>query len=182
MSGWKLHPEFNTYFITSSITEWSKIFVDETYFSVIANNLSYCKEHKDLILHAYVIMLDHIHLIATTSKSYQMAEIMRDFKSYTSKEIRKQLLKEKREGILSTFSQAAEIENRGNEFKIWQDGYHPIAIKSRNFFREKLNYIHQNPVKKGFVLRPEYWNYSSARAYQEHDESKSLIEIEILNC
>lgn len=134
MSGWKLHPEFKTYFITSSVTQWSKIFVDETYFSIIADNLSYCIEHKNFILHAYVIMLDHFHLIATSPKSYQMAETMRDFKSFTSKEIRKQLLRDKREGILSIFSETAEIEDKGNDFKVWQDGYHPIAIKSKIFY------------------------------------------------
>jgi hypothetical protein len=60
--------------------------------------------------------------------------------------------------------------------KIWQEGYHPVAIKSKTFFNEKLDYIHYNPVKKGFVEKPEHWKYSSARNYLLGDDSLIVID------
>lgn len=61
------------------------------------------------------------------------------------------------------------------ENKIWQEGYHPEAIKSTPFFAQKLDYIHDNPVKKGFVVQPEHWKYSSARNYLLGDDRLIVI-------
>ena len=63
--------------------------------------------------------------------------------------------------------------------KIWQEGYHPVAIKNGRLFEQKLDYIHFNPVEKGFVEKPEHWKYSSARNYLLGDDSLlSIDEIE----
>jgi putative transposase len=45
--------------------------------------------------------------------------------------------------------------------KIWQDEYHPVAITSEKWFRHKMEYMHNNPVQKGFVERSEDWKYGS---------------------
>ena len=60
---------------------------------------------------------------------------------------------------------------------VWQDGFHPIAIETVKFFQQKLNYLQENPVRKGFVEKPEHRMYSSARNYILDDHS--LIQIEI---
>ena len=60
--------------------------------------------------------------------------------------------------------------------KIWQEGYHPIAIKSQEVFNQKLEYIHYNPVKKGFVEKPEDWKYSSAGNYILGDDSLIALD------
>jgi REP element-mobilizing transposase RayT len=67
------------------------------------------------------------------------------------------------------------LKERG-QHRVWQAGYHPAAIVSRAFFDQKLEYIHYNPVKKGFVEKPEDWKYSSARSYLLEDDR--LIEID----
>lgn len=81
-----------------------------------------------------------------------------------------------RNELLKTFHEAALDEGRGNRYKVWQEGYHPIAIDTDDFFQQKLDYLHENPVRKGFVEKPEYWRYSSARNYLFDDHSILPVE------
>jgi len=78
---------------------------------------------------------------------------------------------------LKYFSTVAKRVERGSDFKIWQAGSHPEAITSQEFFIQKLNYIHDNPVRKGFVQEPEHWVYSSARNYILDDHSILKVDI-----
>ena len=55
--------------------------------------------------------------------------------------------------------------------KIWKDDYHPVALLSEKWFNEKMDYLHYNPVRKGFVEKPEHWKYSSAGNWILDDES-----------
>ena len=52
-----------------------------------------------------------------------------------------------------------------NAHQVWEEGSHPQMIESDEVMRQKLDYIHQNPVKRGYVDLPEHWRYSSARDY-----------------
>ena len=78
--------------------------------------------------------------------------------------------------MLSFFREAAESDGRGNEYKVWQDGYHPIVLETEKFFCQKLDYMHKNPVRKGYVEWPEHWLYSSARNYVIGDHSVMRVE------
>lgn len=163
MSAWKIHSDVEIYFVTSSIVNWIPVFVDKPFFSIITNSLKYCIDNKDLHIHGYVIMPDHIHLLVNGKGN--LSDIMRDFKTYTSVQI-STLLKDKGyQHLLNTFQQAAMDSKKSDRFKIWQEEFHPIAIYSEKFYNQKLNYIHQNPVKKGYVTEPKHWYYSSARNY-----------------
>jgi REP element-mobilizing transposase RayT len=81
--------------------------------------------------------------------------------------------------LLHYFAKAAKNDGKGSDFKIWQEGSHPEAIESGEFFDQKLNYLHENPVRKGYVTRPEDWVYSSARNYYLNDHS--IIRIDLLD-
>ncbi len=109
----------------------------------------------------YVIMLNHVHYIISCKDGYNVSEICRDFKRYTATEITKLLEMDNKCLFLTIFRSAGE--RQGTRIKIWQDDYHPIAIISGKWFRKKMEYIHNNPIRKGFVNRPEDWKYSSAR-------------------
>lgn len=61
--------------------------------------------------------------------------------------------------------------------KIWQDGYHPIDLGTNFLLEQKLEYIHNNPVKQEIVLLPEHYLYSSARDYCGE---KGLVNIKVL--
>ncbi len=52
-----------------------------------------------------------------------------------------------------------------SEHQFWQEGFHPQMIYSEEVFRQKVEYIHFNPVRRGLVREPEHWRYSSAASY-----------------
>jgi REP element-mobilizing transposase RayT len=178
MSRWKILPDIEHYFITSTIVDWEYVFTSEPYFDVIIHSLEYCMKNKGLHLHGYVIMPNHVHYIVSANLGNNISDIFRDFNTHTSREITRLLKSERRHGSLSEFSDSAQFDDRGNVYKVWQDGFHPIAIESEKFFLEKLQYIHENPVRKGYVEIPEHWKYSSARNYLLDDHS--IIRVECL--
>jgi REP element-mobilizing transposase RayT len=163
MNAWKVCENIDTYFITSSMVNWTSIFNGRDFFSIMIDSLNYCKKYKELMIYGYVIMPDHIHLLASSNAN--ISDIMRDFKSYTSHQITELLCEKEYHYSLQIFKQAAAKYPKSDNFKVWQEGFHPIGIYSEKFFNQKLNYIHQNPVKKGFVTKPEHWYHSSARNY-----------------
>ena len=63
-----------------------------------------------------------------------------------------------------------------SDYQLWEEGSHPQLIESEAVMRQKLEYIHSNPVKRGYVDRPEHWRYSSARNYLGLD---GLIEVDM---
>ena len=52
-----------------------------------------------------------------------------------------------------------------SDFQVWEEGFHPKQLFNDEMLIQKLEYMHFNPVKAGFVDRPEHWRYSSARNY-----------------
>ena len=141
------------YFTTHTIVQWLHVF-------------------------GYVIMLNHFHLIAQTEIGVRFQDVMRDMKKYTSKAIAKELEKDIRKLLLCVLKMAAEEEKGKRNYKIWQNDYHPKILYTDKVCRQKLAYMHHNPVRKGFVSNAEEWLYSSARNYLLDDNS--IIEIEKL--
>lgn len=65
-----------------------------------------------------------------------------------------------------------------SHYQLWQEGYHPLEITTHEMFIQKMEYIHNNPVKRGFVTRPEHWVYSSAADILTG--AKGIIELDPL--
>jgi len=178
MSPWKVIPDVNLYFVTTTIVRWQPVFTPPAYRDILIDGLKHCIANKGLHLHGYVIMLTHAHYILSTNHGICLSGVMRDFNTHTSREITDLLMREKRNSMLRVFHKAAVEDRRGNNFKVWQTGFHPIYIVSDRFYWEKLDYIHYNPVRAGLVAQPEQWIYSSARNYILGDNT--IIEIEFL--
>ncbi len=178
MSRWKIISGVNLFFITTTIVEWRSVFVAIPLFETIMESLKFCLANKELHLHGYVIMPNHAHYIVSSDPPEKLSDIMRDFNRFTSQCITDVLEEMHRDELLEIFHKAAMDEGRGNRYKVWQEGFHPIAIDTGAFFQQKLDYLHENPVRKGFVEKPEYWCYSSARNYLFDDHS--IIPVECL--
>jgi len=158
-SRYKIVESDGVYFITSTIVEWIPIFTNEDIFQIIADSLNYCIKEKELNIYSYVIMPNHLHLIASAK---DFSESMKSFKRYTAKEIIQYFKKSKYEWVLNQlhfFKKRNKIES---EYQVWQEGFHPQLISSYKMLEQKIHYIHNNPVKKGFVNEPKCWKYSSA--------------------
>jgi putative transposase len=150
------------YFVTSTVVEWIPVFTSALYSSAITDSLRFCREKKGLLLHAYVIMDAHIHMIITAP---DITDFMRDFKSFTGKKIVDLLEAENKSWLLKRlefFKKEYKIESL---HQIWQEGFHPQMISSEEMLQQKAEYLHHNPVRRGLVSLPEHWVYSSASNY-----------------
>ena len=160
---------------------WIPVFQDDAYFRIIIDSLKHCIKHKGLCLHGYVIMPTHLHLVTSNDLSTTLSNIMRDFKHFTSSEIVRALINDRKSYWLSLFSQAAQKRSTYQKYKVWQDEYHPVGLKSEKWFVQKLQYVHHNPVRKGFVDHPEDWKYSSTRNWLK-DDNKIIGITKLDNC
>lgn len=168
------------YFLTLSVASWVDVFSRKNHRDAIIDSLKYCQQHKGLVIFAYVVMTNHIHLIANANEPFLLKDAIRDLKKFTAKKILEQIREEpesRREWMLPVFMLNAANSKKHSEYKFWQEGNHAIELYSERFVWDKINYIHNNPVKSGFVLKPEDWLYSSARNYYGLD---NLLQIECL--
>lgn len=175
MRRYKIYSDTTFYFSTCIITQWQCVFKEEKYFQIIIDSLKYCVENKGLYLLGFVIMLNHLHLLTSNKENTNLSNIMRDFKHYTSIKIAEALIEDNEKLFLYIFKKAVEGRSKKINYKVWQDEFHPEAIYTEKWFYQKLEYIHNNPVRKGYVTKPEDWKYSSARNWLLEDDS--LIQL-----
>jgi len=141
-----------TYYLTLTIQRWYYLFYRYNCWQILSESLRYCQENKGLELNGYVFMLNHIHLIAT---SPDMAGFLRDFKRFTSGKF-KSNLETTEPSVLKLF-----VNNDG-KYRFWMDTNAPKKIENPDFYLQKLNYTHENPLRTGTVAHPEHWIWSSA--------------------
>lgn len=140
------------------------------YCLILIDSLNYLiKEHKSKLF-AYAVMPSYVHMILYLPEGQSLVDYMRDFKKYTSVEIRKLAERENRTALLKILERNA-TESKNQRYKLWMDGYDELIITNAKTLRMKIKYIHFNPVKAGLVERPEDWEFSSARNYLLDDHS-----------
>lgn len=167
---YKAHNPEGFYFITNTIVGWVDLFTRPQYKDIIIKSLKFCIENKGLVVHAYVIMTNHIHLIVSTKEGVLLSNVMRDFKTHTSKKLIeeiKNINESRREWLLNKFAFEARRQVRGKDYKLWQDGFHPIELLSAEMVAQKLEYLHNNPVVERVVDEDVHYIYSSARQYAD---------------
>ena len=171
------------YFVSFSVVNWVAVFTRKTHFKVITDSLSYCRNHKGMLLFAYCIMPNHVHLLFQ-DKNENPGGLLRDFKGFTSKKmianIKEYPKESRREWMLEMFKKAGEKNSNVKEYQFWQQNNQPIELWSTPVIKQKFDYIHKNPVKAGLVMEPWEWKYSSARNYAELDAVIPVDEIGFL--
>ena len=167
-----------SYYITLTVEAWIDVFTRKNHIEALVSSLKYCQKEKGLVIFAYCIMSNHIHMLVNTNEPFLLKDTIRDFKKFTSKKIISQIISElesRREWMLNQFSLAADISEKHKNYKFWQTGNHAIEVYTHNFVWDKINYIHNNPVRYGYVKEDFQWIYSSATNYQEME---SVLEVE----
>ena len=169
--------ENETHFLTITIIEWIDIFTKPQYSQIIINSLKYCQKNKGLLLSEFVIMTNHLHLIARAKEKYKLSQIISDFKKHTTREILKELEKDNRKYILNLIENSFS-KKKDYQDQIWQRENYPEPIINEKFLNEKIKYIYNNPLKKEYVAKQEEWVYSSARNRILNDNS--IIQLDNL--
>jgi len=157
----------NPYFITSSIVNWVEIFTSDKYFRILIDAIKYNRDKRNLEISAYVLMKNHFHLICRSDK---LANAVSSIKSYSAKKIIQQLKEDNRFNILKLFEQNKLPSKKDRQYQIWQEGFHPQELTNEKIYRQKLNYIHNNPITAGYVDDILKWEYCSAVDYYEEKE------------
>jgi putative transposase len=110
------------HFITFAVVNWIDAFSRPLYKDIIVESLKFCQKEKGLKLHAWVIMSNHVHLIASAEPAIMLADVIRDLKKYTSKmieqAIRKNTFESRREWMLWMFERAGKRNPNNKNFLV----------------------------------------------------------------
>lgn len=137
------------------------------------------------MIHAYVIMSNHIHLIAHAEEkaNHGLSGILGDFKGYTAKEIIKAIQtgpESRSEWLLDMFRQYGTSNINNREFQVWVQDNYPTALWSPAVIQQKVNYTHNNPIRAGLVAEASHYLYSSASNYMSNNE-RGLLKVDLLD-
>ena len=180
-SKYKVGDHSTPHFVTFTVVGWVDVFSRETYKEIFINSLKFCIQNKGLLLHAWVIMTNHVHLIIS-SVSNKIDALVRDIKKFTSKQILVAIMdssiESRKEWMANMFAYAGRNNSSNKEFQFWKQYYHPVELSTDFRLHQRLNYLHNNPVKSGLVWEPWHYKYSSATDY--YTGQKGLIELQML--
>lgn len=174
---YKFHNPHGAYFVSFAVVEWTDVFTRNEYKHILIDSLSYCQKHKGMEIFAWCIMTNHVHLVFRSLNDQPPGKILGDFKRYTSKKIVEAIIQNpqesRKENLLKTFRQAANQNSAVQKYQFWRHDNKPIELWSNKVIKEKIDYIHRNPVESGLVFRAEDYMYSSATDYAGE---KGLLE------
>jgi REP element-mobilizing transposase RayT len=84
--GYKIINKVSIHFISFAVVEWVDVFTRKEYKDILLDSIRYCQKEKGLILYAWCIMSNHVHMMIATENN-DPGEIIRDFKKFTAKKI-----------------------------------------------------------------------------------------------
>jgi len=184
--GYVIRDQKLPHFITPTIVDWIDVFTRQCYRDVIIECLDYCIKNKGMILYGYVIMSNHIHMIVQ-SENGKLSDLIRDFKKFTAKTILDQIQnspESRREWMLERFKLAAEKHTRNKLYQFWQYGNHAEEIYSNKFMWSKLDCIHLNLVRAGYVNRASEYVYKDTTVVRKDsarvsNAAKNIQQVDI---
>ncbi|MFT4667033.1 MAG: putative transposase [Gammaproteobacteria bacterium] len=180
---YKIFDQSGLNFLTMTVVDWLDVFTRKQYKDLIIESLKYCQAEKGLVIYAYVIMTNHIHLIAQVKEGHKLSDTIRDFKSYTGKALIKMIegnnKESRREWLLRRFAyNAKQNKGKNRKYQFWKSDNHPIALFTPKVIWQKINYVHLNPVVEGIVSNREAYCYLSAQNYAREE---GMLEVELMD-
>ncbi|MEQ9305879.1 MAG: transposase, partial [Marinoscillum sp.] len=147
----------------------------------IVKHLKFCIEEKGMLLGAWIIMSNHVHLIFS-SEEHNPQRLLQSFKSSTAKELKELILanpqESKKEPYLWLMNLAAKRNTTTrNKMQFCQQHNKPIELWSSKAIQKNLDYLHNNPVESGEVAEPEHYLYSSAIDYAG---GKGMLKVNLM--
>ena len=159
---YKIYEDAYPHFVTCTVVDWLPVFNRPEASTIILDSLVFLQTERRVTLLAYVILENHMHFIASGE---ELSTRIAEFKSFTARQLL-DLLKEKNAQALLQQLAFRKLKHKTDRtYQFWQEGSHPKQITSDEMMQQKIEYIHFNPVKRGYVDEPVHWRYSSARNY-----------------
>lgn len=159
------------YYFTSVAHHRLPIFRTDKVKQVLGDAISEVRSKHGILILAYVIMLDHVHLLVYSEK--EMSDALRFLNGVAARRIIQYL---KESGFeKSLFKLRGETRARNHKHSVWQHHPDSLEIFGEDTFRQKVEYIHQNPVRAELVDDPLECRFSSARLWAGREANEPLF-------
>ncbi len=136
-------------FTTITALDWKPLLNDDEGKNIIINSLKYMVENKRIYVYAFVLMSNHLHLIWQMRPSHLLKDVQRDFLKFTAQQLKFSIQKKDPE-----YLNELEVNLNDRKYQFWQRNSLSIPLSSPNVFEQKIDYIHQNPIKAGLAETP----------------------------
>ncbi|MFO0848227.1 MAG: hypothetical protein U0871_06690 [Gemmataceae bacterium] len=150
------------YFLTCTVVGWLPVFTRPECVQFVLDSWRFLQDNGRLVLFGYVVMENHLHFVA---RGDRLGEAVGDFKSFTARKVIDHLRDRGEQHLLAQLAWAKAAHKGDRPYQLWQEGSHPKEIGCDEMMVQKLEYTHNNPVRRGYVDDPLHWRYSSARNY-----------------
>ena len=168
------------HFITMVTNKRVKAFRYKDTATKAVNTILFYEKRGDFNLKGYIIMPDHIHMICEflgsgrspgppditqtgSGGSPDLPSIIRDIKKYVAKETIRTLLTLDEEMLLTI--RLSRQKKRGHIYQLWQPDYYDFNILTESKLNEKLEYMYENPIRKGLCDNPFDYEFSDVKRY-----------------
>ena len=165
-----LFSEFYPDYFTATVLEWKHLLRQDKYKNIIISSLEFLMKENRLKVYAFCIMSSHIHVIWQVQAGHQPKEIQLSFMKYTAQMIIKDLRNNHAE-VLEKF----KVKASDRTYQIWERNALSTSLWTQDVFKQKLDYIHRNPVVAGLCRFPEEYKYSSASFYEKGTSEWSFL-------
>lgn len=149
-------------FYTAAVYEWKAVLADTEIKAIIVNSLRFLVKEQRIFLNAFVIMSNHIHLIWQVCGGHTYTSVKLSFMKFTAQQIKFKLRE-----IDPDLLESLRVQKHDREYQIWKREPLSVELFSRKVFLQKLNYIHDNPVRAGLCQNAEDYFWSSASFYRD---------------
>ncbi len=160
---------YNLYYTTFTILNWQPIFKDKNNIETVLDSFDFLTKNNRIIIYAFVIMIDHIHVIYQILEPYNDAKIKHSFTSFTSKIILTNL----NEIVKPKFL----VEKSNRKYQTWKSPSLSVELATQKFFNQKFNYLHDNPRRAGMVTDNSDYFYSSYNSYLNDNSDFSFLTL-----
>ena len=164
-----------TLYITAVANHRLPVFQKDELKRITCEAIDEARNSCGVLLFAYVIMPDHLHLLTDSPK--KPSEVLRYIKGIISRRVIDYLKEQGYEKSLQKLQQAEQ--KRGYRYSLWQSETNVFFIFSENVFMQKVNYIHQNPVRAGLVEEMYDYRWSSARIWRKREIEDEPLQVDL---
>jgi REP element-mobilizing transposase RayT len=174
MERYGFHSDGALFYVTFTVVEWLPVFVSEAACKIVTESLNFCHRQKGLRINAYVVMPTHFHgiLFHESFSAQALENALTDFRKFTGRQLA-DFCKGHMPASFSAVFEKCAGEDRARRF--WQPTRHPVQIENEKFWQAKLDYLHANPCRKGLVVQPEHWRFSSAGHWLVGADSEVIL-------
>jgi REP element-mobilizing transposase RayT len=176
MEHYQFYNDASLSFVSCSSVVWLPVFVASEPCELLVQSLDFCHKAKQLRTHAYVVMPTHFHAIVSDAghESNRLLQTLTDFRKYTGRRIADYCDGHLPECFRNTLRSSA---GNDRDRRVWQPTRHPVALLTEAFWWQNLNYLHENPCRKGLVRRSADWRFSSAAWYQSDGREPCEVKL-----